>query len=181
MVLGAYLAGQSIVRDCMEDEVICGFMNKAIYEEIIPTLTLPKEELESFAHSVTERFKNPFIDHALLSIALNSTSKWKTRVLPSVKEYIQKKNALPKCLTASFAFYLAFYRETEFSDDKAVEDFYLAHKKSSARELAFAICKETGFWGEDLTELPGFAESVADTLEEIEQNGTYEVMKMCLE
>ena len=74
MVLGAYLAGQDIVRDCMADEVICGFMNKAIYNEIIPTLTLPKNELESFAHSVTERFKNPFIDHALLSISLNSTS-----------------------------------------------------------------------------------------------------------
>ena len=72
-VLGAYLAGQDIVCDCMNDEVICGFMNKTIYDEIIPTLTLPKEELEEFAASVTERFKNPFIDHALLSISLNST------------------------------------------------------------------------------------------------------------
>ncbi len=66
-VLGAYLAGQDIVRNCMDDEVICGFMNKTIYDEIIPTLTLPEEELKSFAASVTERFKNPFIDHALLA------------------------------------------------------------------------------------------------------------------
>ena len=87
-VLGAYLSGQDIVRNCMDDEVICGFMNKTIYDEIIPTLTLPKEELMSFAASVTERFKNPFIDHALLSISLNSTSKWKARVMPSLKSFV---------------------------------------------------------------------------------------------
>ncbi len=86
-VLGAYLAGQDIVRDCMNDDVICGFMNKTIYDEIIPTLDLPKAELKKdFAAAVTERFKNPFIDHALLSISLNSTSKWKARVMPSLKK-----------------------------------------------------------------------------------------------
>lgn len=141
MVLGAYLAGQTIVRDCMNDEVICQFMNKAIYEEIIPTLTLPTEELFGFAASVTDRFKNPFIDHSLLAIALNSTSKWKARVLPTVKDFIAKTGAVPKCLTTSFALYAAFYRNgreltengliasradgTEYtiSDDKAVLDF----------------------------------------------------------
>lgn len=56
-MLGAYLAGQDIVRDCMEDEVICSFMNQTIYDEIIPTLDLSKEELEDFAAAVTERFK----------------------------------------------------------------------------------------------------------------------------
>ena len=198
MVLGAYLAGQDIVRDCMADDVICGFMNKAIYDEIIPTLTLPKDELESFAFSVTERFKNPFIDHALLSISLNSTSKWKARVLPSLKDYIKNTKSLPKCLTTSFALYIAFYKNgkemTEsglaavrpngdsytISDDKAVLEFYLAHKDDSARGLAYAVCANEDFWGEDLTKLEGFAEMVADTLERIEKEGTYAVMKDCL-
>ena len=198
MVLGAYLAGQDIVRDCMADDVICGFMNKAIYDEIIPTLTLPKDELESFAFSVTERFKNPFIDHALLSISLNSTSKWKARVLPSVKDYIKNTKSLPKCLTTSFALYIAFYKNgkemTEsglaavrpngdsytISDDKAVLEFYLAHKDDSARDLAYAVCANEDFWGEDLTKLEGFAEMTADTLERIEKEGTYAVMKDCL-
>lgn len=198
MVLGAYLSGQDIVRDCMADDVICGFMNKAIYDEIIPTLTLPKDELESFAFSVTERFKNPFIDHALLSISLNSTSKWKARVLPSVKDYIKNTKSLPKCLTTSFALYIAFYKNgkemTEsgltavrpngdsytISDDKAVLEFYLAHKDDSARDLAYAVCANEDFWGEDLTKLEGFAEMVADTLERIEKEGTYAVMKDCL-
>lgn len=195
-VLGAYLAGQNIVRDCMNDEVICGFMNKTIYDEIIPTLTLPKEELEEFAASVTERFKNPFIDHALLSISLNSTSKWKARVMPSLKGYLEKTGTLPKCITASFAFYLAFYRGQELkedgfhavrgndeyiiNDDRAVLEFFSAHKQDNAAALTHAVCTNTDFWGEDLSKLPGFEESVAQTLKAIEENGTYEVMKACL-
>lgn len=195
-VLGAYLAGQDIVRDCMNDEVICGFMNKTIYDEIIPTLTLPKEELEEFAASVTERFKNPFIDHALLSISLNSTSKWKARVMPSLKGYLEKTGTLPKCITASFAFYLAFYRGQELkedgfhavrgndeyiiNDDRAVLEFFNAHKQDNAAALTHAVCTNTDFWGEDLSKLPGFEESVAQTLKAIEENGTYEVMKACL-
>ena len=97
-VLGAYLSGQDIVRDCMHDDVICKFMNQTIYDEIIPTLTLPKAELDAFAHSVTERFKNPFIDHQLLAISLNSTSKWRARVMPSLKGYVELKKELPACI-----------------------------------------------------------------------------------
>lgn len=198
MVLGAWLAGQDIVRDCMTDDVIRGFMNQAIYHEIIPTLTLPAEEVSGFAASVTERFQNPFIDHALLSISLNSTSKWKARVLPTVKDYLRKTGSLPRCLTVSFALYLDFYHRGQeltdagltavrpkgdsylISDDRSVLEFYLAHKDDSARELTLAVCRNTDFCGEDLTALPGFAEAAAAALEEIEAKGTYEVMKSCL-
>lgn len=195
-VLGAYLAGQNIVRDCMNDDVICRFMNQTIYEEIIPTLTLPKEELEDFAASVTERFKNPFIDHALLSISLNSTSKWKARVMPSLKGYLEKTGKLPACITASFAFYLAFYRGQELkedgfhaqrgqdkyviNDDRAVLEFFNAHKQDDAAALTHAVCTNTEFWGEDLSLLPGFETAVAGYLKAIEEKGAYEVMKECL-
>lgn len=101
----------------MEDEVICSFMNQTIYDEIIPTLDLSKEELEDFASAVTERFKNPFIDHALLAISLNSTSKWRARVMPSLKEYVTRRGSLPACITASFAFYIAFYNGQELTAD----------------------------------------------------------------
>lgn len=193
MVLGAYLAGQDIVRDCMNDEVICGFMNKTIYDEIIPTLTLPKDELMEFAHAVTERFNNPFIDHALLSISLNSTSKWKARVLPSLLGYVEKTGKLPSCITASFAFYLAFYRGTQLTDaaligqrngqeykimdDRAVLEFFFAHKDDSAAELAHAVMSQDSFWGQDLTKIPGFETAVAACLEDIESNGAYAVMQ----
>lgn len=195
-VLGAYLAGQDIVRDCMNDDVICGFMNKTIYDEIIPTLDLPQEELKEFAAAVTERFKNPFIDHALLAISLNSTSKWKARVMPSLKEYIKRKGILPSCITASFAFYIAFFHGhtmTEdgllgsrpgndylIKDDQAVLDFYLAHKDDSCKGLVHAVCTNTDFWGEDLTKLEGFEAAVCTYLTQINENGTYAVMKTLL-
>lgn len=195
-VLGAYLAGQNIVRDCMEDEVIRKFMNKTIYDEIIPTLTLPKEELEEFAASVTERFKNPFIDHALLAISLNSTSKWKARVMPSLKGYLEKTGTLPECITASFAFYIAFYKgvrltedgriglrgedEYPIKDDRFILEFYEEHKEDTPAALAHAVCTNEDFWGEDLSRLNGFEAAVTKYLEKIETEGTYEVMKSCL-
>lgn len=197
-VLGAYLAGQDIVRDCMEDEVICGFINKTIYDEIIPTLTLPREELMSFAASVTERFKNPFIDHALLAISLNSTSKWKARVMPSLKGYIANTGRLPKCITASFAFYIAFYRGTELTeegltaarpagneytvkDDRPILQFYYDHRNDDVKTLVHAVCVNEEFWGEDLSAIAGFEDAVAGYVAAIEEKGAYEVMKSCLD
>lgn len=195
-VLGAYLAGQDIVRDCMEDEVINGFMNQTIYKEIIPTLSLPEEELKDFAYSVTERFKNPFIDHALLSISLNSTSKWKARVMPSLKGYVEKTGTLPQCITASFAFYLAFYKglhlteeglvasrgsnEYLVKDDRDILEFYSAHKDDSTKDYVHAVCSNLKFWGEDLGAIPEFEQTVAFYLDMIKEKGAYEVMKSCL-
>lgn len=196
MVLGAYLAGKDIVRDCMEDEVIRGFMNRTIYDEIIPTLTLPKQELTEFARAVTDRFSNPFIDHALLAISLNSTSKWKARVLPSLKGYVEKYGKLPKCITASLAFYIAFYQgvrldETGFTglrgteeyaikDDLDVLEFYDAHKEDDSKTLANAVLSNSKFWGEDLTDIAGLCEEVAKGLDTIKADGAYELMKQCL-
>ena len=196
MVLGAYLAGQDIVRDCMDDETILSFMNKTIYEEIIPTLSLPAEDCKDFAFAVTERFKNPFIDHALLSISLNSTSKWRARVMPSLEGYVEKFGKLPECITASFAFYLAFYRGTELtdkglaakrsngdsytvSDDKQVLEFFYAHKDAGTKELVHDVCTNTEFWGRDLSELPGFETEVTSMLDIIETKGAYALMEKC--
>lgn len=97
-VLGAYLSGQDIVRDCMHNETIKGFMNKMLYDEIIPTLPLDKQDLLDFAAAVSDRFNNPFVNHELMSISLNSTSKWKARNMPSFLEYINEKGEIPTCL-----------------------------------------------------------------------------------
>ncbi len=180
MVLGAYLAGRKIVRECMEDNVIREFMNKTIYEEIIPTLSLPKEELKEFAASVTDRFNNPFIDHELLSIALNSTSKWRARVLPSLKKYIEINNELPSCIAASMAYYIEFCCRAEINDDRNVEEFYNAHKEEDIGELVENVLANKEFWGEDLTMLSGFKEAVKEDISYIRQRGVYEHMKKCV-
>ena len=196
-VLGAYLAGQNIFRDCMHDEVIKGFMNKMLYDEVIPTLTLDKNDLLNFAKAVSDRFNNPFVNHELMSISLNSTSKWKARNMPSFLGYIDEHHALPKCITTSFAFYIQFYRGYELtdaglvakrpagntytiSDDRDILEFYYNHKDDSVKDLVHAVCTNTSFWGQDLTQIAGFEDAVVQTLTEIEEKGTYEVMKECL-
>ncbi|MBQ7425261.1 MAG: tagaturonate reductase, partial [Lachnospiraceae bacterium] len=110
-VLGAYLSGQDIVRDCMQNATIAGFMNKMLNEEVIPTLVdhLDENDLNQFAAAVKDRFNNPFVNHELMSISLNSTSKWKARNMPSFLQYIDKNGKLPVCLTMSLAAYIAFY------------------------------------------------------------------------
>ena len=102
-VLGAYLAGKNIVRECMQDETIHGFMNRLLFDEVIPILPLDKADCEHFAAAVTDRFNNPFVDHQLMSISLNSTSKWKARDLPSLLEYDEKFRTLPAALCMGFA------------------------------------------------------------------------------
>lgn len=197
MVLAAYLAGRNIVRECMEDAAVHDFMNRTIYEEIIPTLDLPREELEDFAAAVTERFNNPYIDHALLSIALNSTAKWKARVLPSLTEHVRRYGKLPACLTFSFAAYIAFYHTAkergengligrrngepyEIKDDPWVLDFYYEHRNDSPREIARAVVRNPEMWGGALEALPEFEDAVAADLEQIEAVGVHDAMEECL-
>lgn len=190
MVLAAYLAGQEIVRDCMRDESIRGFLDKTVQEEIIPTLPLPRDELEQFARAVDERFQNPFIDHALLAISLNSTAKWRARCLPSLKAYAEKFGRLPVRLTFSLAAYLAFYTcgaealtgegllcrrpgsgAYTVKDDRPVLEFYWAHRNDDAAALAQAALANEAFWGEDLTAIPGLAAAVAAGLAGIRRQG----------
>ena len=194
MVLGAYLAGQDIVRSCMEDENIRTFMNNAIYEEIIPTLDLPKEDLLDFAAAVTERFNNPYIDHRLLDISLNSTSKWKARVMPSVTEYYKRNGSLPKRLTFSFAAYIAFYHTAkergegclkgvrgdstyDIKDDAWVLDFFYDHREDTAEEIVHAVVNNERMWGTDLAELPGFEAAVLSDLKNIESLGAADAIR----
>lgn len=202
MVLGAYLIGYDNVRDSMKDEYISKFVNKALFEEIIPTLTLPEEELEVFAESVVQRFQNPYIDHWLLSIAENSTSKWNARVLPSIRAYAAEHRTVPPCLTASLAFLIAFYRQgielTEdgmlaarningkentflIRDDESVLEFFLAHKNDDPEMLVHEVCANGAFWGKALTLVPRLEREVTGYLNYILDQGAYACMKMLAE
>ena len=182
MVLGAYLAGKQIVRECMEDDTVRGFLNKTLFDEIIPTLDLPKDELNAFAGAVIDRFNNPYIDHRLTDIALNSTSKWKARVMPSLTEYVRRTGRLPKCLTFSFAAYIAFYCKAgdAVRDDAWVLDFYKAHANDDAKALAAAVVGNEQMWGGELAAISGFADAVAADLARIDAVGMYDAMKECL-
>ena len=110
MALAAYLADLDTVRQCVEDPVLGGYVRRGAFDEILPLLPLPAEETRAFAEDVMERLANPFIKHNLISIALNSVSKYRVRVLPSLLEYRAANHRLPSALTFSLAALLAFYR-----------------------------------------------------------------------
>jgi tagaturonate reductase len=182
----AYLAGRDAVRECMEDPVLCAFVRGVLFEEIIPTLTLPKAELEVFAAAVLDRFRNPFIDHRLLSISLNSVSKWRARVLPSVKAYIANNDRVPLRLAFGFAALLAFYEGSAVKggtmtalrgkepyavqDDIAVLTFFADNDQNTA-DFVQEVCAKTDFWGEDLRVLPGFVHTVSAQRAAIREKG----------
>ena len=198
-VLGAYLAGYDIVRDCMHDDTILAYMNQMLYDEVIPTLPLDKKDLEDFARAVQDRFNNPFVNHELMSISLNSTSKWRARNMPTFLDYVKEKGELPPCLTTSFAAYVAFYsndiqelndkglvcrrpkgNDYTVSDDRWVLEFYYAHRNDSPEDLIHAVMTNTEMWGQDLTEMPGFEKEAVRILKQIREEGALAAYKACL-
>jgi len=184
-VLAAYLAGRRTVGEMMDDEAFDTYLRELLFDEVIPTILkyLPYENLKAFADSVFDRFKNPYIKHYLMSIALNSVSKFKARVLPSILEYVNLKGELPRNLTFSMAALIAFYRggdDYEPADDAFVVEFFgkvwSEFDGSDVKGLVFKVLENEAFWGQDLNVVPGFAERVARNLNNILTMGAEKAM-----
>lgn len=192
-VLASYLCGNDIVLESMNDELILKFIKATIFDEVIPTLTLPKQELEDFAEAVLTRFNNPYVKHAHLSISLNSVSKWRARCMPSFLEYIEKQGKLPEHLTFSLAALMAFYTGTEIRDkalighrdgqeynimdDAAVLEFFAANSSKEPAEFVHAVLSNTDFWGQDLSELSGVEDAITSYLTDIRTIGMRKTME----
>lgn len=188
MVLGAYLAGLNYVGECMADPLLRRQLKESVFDEIVPTVHMPRAQAEEFAHAVFERFENPFVKHALLSISLNSIAKWRARVLPTLKDSAAAHGGwLPKWLTYSYAALLAFYHTQEagdgclvgrrgaeryeIHDDQDKLSFIKEHAGLPWAEYAAAVMQRADWWGEDLTAIPGFAAAVTRHLEQIAAGG----------
>ncbi len=188
----AYLYGLDTVRESIENKTLNKFINQAIFEEIIPTLDLPAEELDQFANDVLQRFLNPFIKHYLISISLNSFSKYKTRVLPSILEYVKRKGVVPEMLTFSMAALIAFYKgkrgeETiPLQDDQEILDFlqkeWTAYNGNEVTlfEFVFDVLAMKDVWVKDLNHVPGLTKAVTRHLINIEKNGMKTALKSLL-
>ena len=144
MIPYAMLEGIETVKDCMEDENMFAFVNRCVFDEIIPTLDLPREELVDYANNVFERFNNPYIRHLCASISLNSVSKFKVRVLPSLLEYIKRTGKMPGNLIFSLAKLIEFYKNGTPTDDA---DIIAYMKEHDLKE----ILANTDFWGADIS------------------------------
>lgn len=206
-VPAAYLCGKDIVLEAMEDEVIFAFMKNTIFEEVIPTLALPGEELVEFAQSVITRFQNPYVKHALLSISLNSVSKWRTRCLPSFLDYRKQKGRVPRHLAFSLAALMAFYTGSEIRDgaligtrsvkakrmqdggeaveaekyqirdDPAVLAFFAENSGRDVEAYTYAVLSNTDFWGQDLSLWPDVMDAVSGYLSDIRTLGIREALE----
>lgn len=185
----AYLAGLNTVGDAMNDAGICAFVEKAIDEEIIPVLDLPREALESFASAVTGRFRNPYIKHQLLSIALNGMTKFRTRILPQLLEGQRANGQLPARLTFALAALIAFYRGERHGEPYPMQDdpFWIERYAQLWRQhrdqtmstvtLVKSVLAEKVHWGQDLTRITGLVEQVTAHLDTILEKGMRDAVK----
>jgi tagaturonate reductase len=167
----AYLSGLRLVKESVDDVTIGKFIRDTISEEIVPTLDLPADELQQFANDVIERFQNPFIKHELISIALNSISKFKVRVLPSLLGYHKKTGKLPERLVFSLAALIRFYKgewqgETiPLNDSTEILDFFKqTWALNDQSKTIQAVLSNQSLWGADLTAIAGLEKMVLDNL-----------------
>ncbi|SMO80420.1 tagaturonate reductase [Fodinibius sediminis] len=178
MVPVGYLNGNRTVKQAVDDEVLGPFLEKELFEEIIPTLDLPEEELSDFAHDILDRFRNPFIKHELSAIALNSISKYKVRVLPSLLKYHELHDTLPDRLVFALAAMICFYRGEWEGDKMPLNDseeviafIQKAWRKKDIRDTVQMVLGNKSFWGQDLNDIQGLTQKITASVMEIQQNG----------
>ena len=183
-----YLSGLNTVRECCEDETTGAFVHKVMYEELLPTLNLPEEELRKFAGDVLERFKNPFVKHFVTSIMLNSFPKFKTRDLPGLKTYLERKGELPKGIVLGLAGICTYYKggkrgedEIVVNDDEAIKNLLLELWASGdVAAVAKGVLGAEFIWDEDLNSVPGLTELLTADLALIQKEGMRAAVKSIL-
>jgi tagaturonate reductase len=179
----AWLAGLNTVGEAMKDAEVCRFVEQTISEEIIPVLDLPRDELLSFARAVTSRFRNPYIQHQLLSIALNGMTKFRTRILPQLLAGLEATGKLPPRLTFALAALIAFYQGERNGESYPLQDderwlvLYqqlwadLRDQQINMQQLAHRLLSDSSHWEQDLTQVPGLVDRVAEELLLIQSRG----------
>ncbi|MBO4756014.1 MAG: tagaturonate reductase [Bacteroidales bacterium] len=183
-----YLSGLNTVKECCEDLLIGRFVKQVMFEELLPTLNLPKEELEKFAADVMERFRNPFVKHFVTSIMLNSFPKFKTRDLPGLKTYLERKGELPKGLVLGLAAICMYYKGGKRGEDEIVpnddprilqllKDLWAT---GDVRKVAEGVLADEFIWGENLNAIPGLTDLLAADLALIQEKGMRETVKTVL-
>ena len=185
-----FLSGVNIVRDACEHPVLGKYIHKVQFEELMQTLDLPMEELQKFASDVLERFENPFVDHQVTSIMLNSFPKYETRDLPGVKIYLQRKGELPQGLVFGLAAIITYYKGGKRADGTPIvpnDDQKIMDKLTElwatgdTRKVAEGVLAFDYIWKEDLNKtVPGLTELVKKDLDLIQEKGMLEAVKTIL-
>ena len=184
-----YLSGVDIVRDACNHEVLGKYIHKVQFEELMETLSLPMDELRQFAGDVLERFNNPFVDHQVTSIMLNSFPKFCARDLPGVKTYLERKGELPAGLVFGLAAIITYYKggkradgaEIVPNDDPKIMDLLKElWATGDTQKVTDGVLSAEFIWGEDLHSVAGLAELVKKDLDLIQEKGMLEAVKTIL-
>lgn len=185
----AFLSGVNIVRDACQHEIIGKYIHKVQFDELMETLNLPKDELEKFANDVLERFDNPFVDHQVTSIMLNSFPKYQTRDLPGVKVYLERKGKLPEGLVMGLAAIITYYKggkradgtEIVPNDDPKIMDLLKElWATGDIQKITDGVLAAEFIWGEDLNNIEGLNALVKKDLDLIQDLGMLEAVKTIL-
>lgn len=182
----AYLYGIDDVRTATENPLIARFLTQLINAEIIPTLSVSKDEAEGFAREVMARFANPYVKHMLMSIALNSTSKYVTRDLPIVNDYQAIFASAPKCLSLALAALIVFYRgkrgnqEIALNDTPQALELFANNWSANSHDftaLVHNILSATTVWGCNLAENKSLVTQVTEFVANIMKDGVEATLK----
>ena len=188
----AYLSGVDIVRDACNHPVIGKYIHKVQFDELMQTLNLPMDELKQFAEDVLERFNNPYVDHQVTSIMLNSFPKFQTRDLPGLKTYLERKRELPKGLVLGLAAIITYYKggvredgaPIQPNDDEKImqllKDLWSTNDLHKVAEGVLAA--KDLIWTEhgDLNQIPGLTDMLEGFLKDIQEKGMLETVKSIL-
>lgn len=185
MVPVGYLSGMRSVREAIEETHIGNYIRQLLELEVMPTLDAPETELEAFAEAVIDRFLNPSIYHKLISISLNSTSKFRTRLLPSLLAYVDRRGTLPPRIVLALAALVVFYKgewqgeKIELQDDPDRLAFFRTlweEKENDPLGLARAVLGQEEWWEQDLNEVRDLSEMLARYIELICKKGMYKTL-----
>lgn len=189
----AYMSGIDSVGEAMEDPLFVAFIEKLMYDEIIPTLDLPQDTLEAFAQDVIKRFKNPFIHHLLMSISLNSMTKFQTRLMPQLHQYVAQNVRVPDMMCLALAAQILLYRgirdgkKVELADSnewmREFEQLWQQYTDNqiTLEQLVANVLSAKWHWQSDLTQIPTLISKVTHMLEEFLQLGVRDVLGKFLE
>lgn len=171
----ALLAGVETVGDVMKDADFEPFIADEMALEISPMIALPKEDLESYAQAIKERFNNPFVHHELRSIALNSISKCEYRLLPTILQNIERTGKVPERVTLGFAAWLYIYGpygQTIVEPQDTPDVMAALEKMKQSNDFVKSALAHVDFWGTDLTKYPELVAQVKKNIADIQKVGT---------
>lgn len=193
MVPVGYLLGEQLVRSAIGNQLIREFLDKLLHREIKPTIALPNNEIDNFISDVLERFSNPYIDHQLMAISLNSISKFRTRLLPSLIDSLRSQGGKFQLMIFSFAALCHFYKGAlaeppiALNDSKTEIDFFQVlwtrhyQQNKSFYEFSVEVMNHSDIWGTALPEAKQIVVNLSTHLESIESNGMEKALKLLLD